>query len=852
MLEAEIAQAASRDGLRFVVTSGQRLASTVRLWQAQHLQASELTSWTAPVVLTWEQFVQSCFEELTMLPEFPGPFPDVLPSAAERIYWQKALQDSTPALAAEMARTHKRATEWQLQASEIRALSNNEDTDAFVLCSERYHASLPEHVVDSISVADFLVTHGALLESRLSGQFVLAGFNRLTPQQSVFCQRFGGEVLSQPDTRWPQRRQVRVFAAPEDELRAAGQWASELIAANPDARIAIVAPGLSTDPHRTRRWVTDGLLANEHLHLEGGASSTLNVSLGESLDQVPLIAEALQWLEWSAQGGQFDRVSRINRCSSFFAQSVNLESALRNVRDRPWFAETLMAFCVDRRITAPPWLTAAATLSASANTRRLPSEWREAVSNALNDAGWFTGLTLSSELFQLREQWMRCLAELGDLDAPSGRVTLGEFVRLISMQVRDRLFSPEQSVTPVLLCGPLETTGLTFDAVWVAGLDSTGWPPPGQPLALLSSVLQRQHQMPDASPEQTREFWSTQWHRINTSTSNLVASFANFVEGRERLAAPVIAADCDESQPETSSPGALQWLGARELVRTPDGFPPLPEHSIVRGGHATLSQIGSDAFSAQVMARWAVQPPRQPECGVSAMRRGVLLHRALEVLYRDTRHLPPTHEQVAESVAQAFRGEFADAESSFRAALRAEEQRAVRIAQAFAQCDAQRLPFEVAGLEARLSVTLGDITVELRADRIDRSASGRAVIIDYKTGAGAVAAKSLSTDFDAVTQLALYSIALEPPPESIALALIHPTGIGFRGLHASGVERLPGDTGRRKSATLDELLVEWRDEAHARARRLVDGESWLNLTLKAEDWLATAPLTRFAEVRAHE
>lgn len=852
MLETEIAQAAGRDGLRFVVTSGQRLASTVRLWQAQHLQASELASWTAPVVLTWEQFVQSCFEELTMMPEFPGPFPDVLPSAAERIYWQKALQDSTPALAAEMARTHKRATEWRLRASEIRALSNNEDTDAFVLCSERYRASLPELVIDSIGIADFLVDHGALLESRLSGQFVLAGFNRLTPQQEVFCERYGGEVLRQPATRWPRCRQVRVFATPEDELRAAGQWAGELIASNPDSRIAIVAPGLSADPHGTRRWVTDGLLANEHLHLERAASSTLNVSLGESLDQVPLITEALQWLEWSAQGGQFDRVSRINRCSSFFAQSVNLESALRQVRDRPWFAETLMTFCADRRITVPAWLTAAATLSASAKTRRLPSEWREAVSEALKNAGWFTGLSLSSELFQLREQWMRCLAELGDLDAPCGRVSLGEFVRLISMQVRDRLFSPEQSVAPVLLCGPLETTGLTFDAVWVAGLDSTGWPPPGQPLALLSSVLQRQHQMPDASPEQTQKFWSTQWHRINTSTSHLVTSFANFVEGRERLAAPVIAVDCDEPPQETSPAGALQWLGSRDLVRTPDRFPPLPKNSAVRGGHSTLSQIGSDAFSAQVMARWSVQAPRHPECGVSAMRRGVLLHRALEILYRDTRHLPPTPAQVVESVAQAFRGEFADAESSFRAALRAEEQRAVRIAQAFTECDAQRLPFEVAGLEARLSVTLGDITVELRADRIDRTASGRAVVIDYKTGAGAVAAKSLSTDFDAVTQLALYAIALDPPPETIALALIHPAGIGYLGLHATGVERLPGESGRRKNTTLDDLLTEWRNEALARATRLATGESWLNLSLKAEEWLATAPLTRFAEVRANE
>ncbi|MEO0367097.1 MAG: PD-(D/E)XK nuclease family protein, partial [Pseudomonadota bacterium] len=644
---------------------------------------------------------------------------------------------------------------------------------------------------------------------------------------------------------------VHHFESSADELRAAGAWARERLEHDADARLAIVVPNLSERAEAARRDVLDGLLPHAGFELTDPSAHWLNVSLGTSLSQVPAVADALHWIRFVVYGGSFDSVSRLNRCGSFPDDALTLERWLRLERDRDWNVASLAKAARSGRVRLPTWLAASRDLYEAISDREYPSTWVITIGERLRQSGWLATSVDDTIRYQLKTQWQESLESLARLDQACGRISLGETLELLDSVLVDRVFSPEQADAPVLLCGPIETTGLSFDAVWITGLDSVQWPPPGNPLSLVAVRLQREYEMPDASPEQTRAFWSTQWRRIRGASKSLVASYATFVDGRERLASPVIAGGRGTSRIESTDPTAITLLDCLPVKRTPEQFPVWPHGRRASGGHHVLARWAADPFAAQVIGRWNLRPLEQPTKGLSARTRGVLIHRSLETLYASgvSAILEDIDASVADAVASAFRREFVEAESAYRAALRYEERRARELLRAFVELESERTDLEIVALEAPLSLLLAGIDFQLRADRIDRLPTGD-LIMDYKTGTRDADAAITRGDFDRITQLAVYALAADVAPAAVCLATLHPKHIGFRGIYADEVTRLPGDRSKPVNS-LNTLIPLWRTEATRRAGALAAGQAWLNLVSPASEWLPYGVISRIADVRKH-
>ena len=78
----------------------------------------------------------------------------------------------------------------------------------------------------------------------------------------------------------------------------------------------------------------------------------------------------------------------------------------------------------------------------------------------------------------------------------------GEAIALWHTMGRETLFQAESPDTPIQILGPLESTGLTFDALWLLGLDDYNWPPAPQSNPLLPNRLQRVHRFIDCRAQQ--------------------------------------------------------------------------------------------------------------------------------------------------------------------------------------------------------------------------------------------------------------------------------------------------------------------------------------------------------------
>ncbi|MGA8110768.1 MAG: PD-(D/E)XK nuclease family protein, partial [Acidobacteriaceae bacterium] len=143
--------------------------------------------------------------------------------------------------------------------------------------------------------------------------------------------------------------------------------------------------------------------------------------------------------------------------------------------------------------------------------------------------------------------------------------------------------------------------------------------------------------------------------------------------------------------------------------------------------------------------------------------------------------------------------------------------------------EAKRLPFTVEAVEAKLpDVHIGDLRLNLRADRIDLLPDGSRLILDYKSGD--VSASAWDGDRPGEPQLPLYAAYGNVENVSgVLLAKIRAGETGFDGRVRDTLAQLGPDIGA-KSGLLNKpytsaLRDEWAGALEALAAEFLQGEA---------------------------
>jgi hypothetical protein len=180
----------------------------------------------------------------------------------------------------------------------------------------------------------------------------------------------------------------------------------------------------------------------------------------------------------------------------------------------------------------------------------------------------------------------------------------------------------------------------------------------------------------------------------------------------------------------------LETLEAEQGLRVDTGVP-------VTGGVKPLALQAECGFRAYGEMRLHADELESPAPGLDARERGMLLHKALELIWiklpghfelsaTETEVLRPTiADSVAAAVVSVFRG-YVPVE--LRPAIEREKHRLENLIEALLDKERTRAPFTIEKLEARREVSIGGGQFELRIDRIDRIEGGGYAILDYKSG----------------------------------------------------------------------------------------------------------------------
>jgi ATP-dependent helicase/nuclease subunit B len=327
LLPVEIAEALKRGAT--VVTGNQRAARTLRRgWDLRNRKLG-LASWAPAPVMTWDAWVAGLWRGLVL----EGHASQMLLNRTqEHAVWRSILEadQELASLRSVDSLAEMAAEAWRLVSSyegrtQLRGAIGGTDTRAFqrwALAFERRCRA--DGFLAQAQLEETLI---AALEKEVLKpppyDVMLVGFDRMTPAQVTLVEAlrsFGVVVVEMQPAVAHDRRMLVEAMDEQEELSAAARWVRRFSEEKPEARIAVIVPGLEKQRNEIDRVFREVLAPELEDIRAGDDTGPYEFSLGVSLAQVPMVADALDLLRWASDSLPLERVSGL-LLSPYFAMS---------------------------------------------------------------------------------------------------------------------------------------------------------------------------------------------------------------------------------------------------------------------------------------------------------------------------------------------------------------------------------------------------------------------------------------------------------------------------------------------------------------------------------------------------
>ena len=789
-----------------VVTPSAQQAYQLRLAWAE-IQRRRQQSWETPDAVALSGWVAREWLR-AFARDAACRLPTLLSPLQEQTLWERILDESSaptllqPAGAARaVQRAWRRLHDWNIDLAPVRRFGSDESVAFAEWAStfvERCRAN------DWIDAARAHWRIAALVPRPKAWR--VAGFDIETPSLRTLASELGSSPRGL-STAGERGRLSRVPAdEPAHEVELAAAWCRERLLADPQARLAVIIPGLESRRCAVAMAFEDVLSPGVRAHRP---SPLVTIEGGSALDRYPLVETALDAFALLTDGLPFDRFSRwlrspyLREGRARASERAQLDLQLRRVLApevtlsqgvRHWSALVREGALID------PLLTGLRALTHAERSSRSLSSWASIFDGTLRTMGWPGDGKLDSAEQQTLEKFKEILSELGTLDDIVGLVDLRTARGQLANLARTTAFQPETENAGVIVTARLGDPAVSWDGIWITGLHEAAWPRAPRPDPFIPWELQRQAGFPDATAEGTRALAEHVMERLFCSAPEVVCSWPQRLDEEESLPSPLIAALPLRDRPKYRRAGYRDAMHRSARLEEFDDqrAPPVARPAVLRGGATAFRLQSLCPFRAFAQQRLGARPLEKPEPGIPARLRGNLVHGGLALFWSelpsqkaltalDDRTLDETLGRIAATVtSQISRADLAPE------LIALERERMVAAWREFLELERRRPPFDVVERERKVSSTIAGFEIELFVDRIDQLADGRRVVIDYKTGE-VITSSAWESERPDDPQLPLYAVAMAEAPQAVAFAFVRTGESAFKGISTSPAA-FPGAT----------------------------------------------------------
>ena len=745
-----------------VLTVNRRLSQFLNTHYATYRQ-SHYTAWATPDILpyvSWQKRILTSPKHVDKWCEYI-----FLNKADELIVWEQALQtcgialQDTHSLAPLAQEAWERLRQWQVpdQIWQMHAHADQIRLKDWINAFETQCQQ--QKWLHNMQWIPVIIERAKQNNIALAENIILVGFDKDKPipilntlQQCLIAM---GKTVSFYTSYAKQAKRHRIaFECTQDEYRAMAQWACQQVEQDPTTSIGCIIPNLT----QCREDITNAFMSVAYplACLPGQQVKTplFNIAGGAPLAEYPIIHCALLCFTLLSQPLSIDEWQALLD-SPYLAgfETENTQRArLAHALTQYPFAECTLKTLLTLADIPPIWqqqLQALQTNFLNHPAKQYPSEWITILRNVLTQLGWPGRSTLSSEDYQLVERFWALLDECKQSDLVLRLSNIQTILTHIRQRCQRTIFQKQSSPAPIQIIGTLESAGLIFDQVWFMHCHSKQWPEVAKPNPLIALSVQRQYKTPHCSAERELDFATDILKNLIQTTDRLYCSYACYDEDKKQHPSPLILdfAEYDFSLFNFDLIQALpaSYLNTAITLEDIDDTYGKPLTGVLSGGSALLKDYNACPFRAYVKHRLGAKDPWRSitQNGFSPAQRGILAHKALELAWTElvdqkTLIALSTDELANQSQKWANQA-LAQLDSdpllpTSRTLVDIELTRLAELIYRWLMQEKDRPAFEVIALEKKISLSLSDLTLSMRLDRLDTLTDGSLCVIDYKTG----------------------------------------------------------------------------------------------------------------------
>lgn len=686
--------------------------------------------------------------------------PDIL---AQRAWKQSLEQDASAGLLDVQSAAQLAQQGWQLSCN----WRCHNDQDQYLSLDQftwrrwllRYQQWLDkESFIDDAGLPDELIKLVALpaIQSMLPAKIILDGFLQLTPQLADFFETIEmiGVEIEHPDCSAEAFIHVSCFDDDAAELAGIAAHMRLELEHNPQSSLGLVVPDLQQRRGELLRTFDRVFFPGQSPDQISSLGRPYDLSLGLPLSEQVSVATALKLLELccsSINGADVSNVllsAYLSGADTESQQRQRLDRQLRDQRVSSLNLPLLLKYVKKDSRLAKSVADVLEVLCLDATTL---SGWAKRFDQWLRLFGW-PGKGIGSEEHQAVMAWLECLDDMQVLDTGVS-VGVHQAMQELQLLARERIFQPELSSTPIQIMGRLESHGIGFDCLWVAGLDDERWPPSGSPNPFLAITAQKACGIPEASAAARLKLAESEFRLWGSMTPVLFVSHAFAREGKSLRAAQLpelVASTKNHAQAieymtrldalqASVTDAPMHLLNASlQLEESSDEYgPALPAGSKAAGGARLFENQALCPFRAFALHRLFIIPLEEPGLGLDARQHGTALHTALEGFWQLTK----THEALLQLTPEQLSARISDcvltALENIPLSQELHSLEHTRLTQLILdwveRMEKPRQPFEIQGLEQEHTLEHGGVVMKVILDRIDKVGDSL-VVVDYKSG----------------------------------------------------------------------------------------------------------------------